>query len=103
MLLAKQAGVVAPVSVVEESPVVEAVPIAVGESSDPVARAFLEALIAGGSVAIYYHGGSTPGAWRMVRPESVYRLSPGGRVYVRGNCELRDGTRTFRLERARMG
>ncbi|WP_367871622.1 WYL domain-containing protein [Luteolibacter sp. Populi] len=103
MLLARQAGVEVPVPVVEELPLVEAVPITVAESSDPVARAFLEALIEEGSVAIYYHGGSTPGAWRLVRPESVYRLSPGGRIYVRGNCELRGGQRTFRLERARMG
>lgn len=53
-------------------------------------------------MAIYYQGGSTPGALRVVRPESLFRLHPGGRIYVRGRCELRGQVRTFRLDRTRL-
>ena len=77
-------------------------PIPLEDTSDPVARVFLGALMEERGVAIYYHGGSTPGALRVVRPESLFRLRPGGRIYVRGRCELRGESRTFRLERARL-
>ena len=77
-------------------------PIPLADSSDPVARVFLRALMEERGVAIYYHGGSTPGALRIVRPEGLFRLRPGGRIYVRGHCELRGETRTFRLDRARL-
>jgi predicted DNA-binding transcriptional regulator YafY len=77
-------------------------PIPLADTRDPLARIFLRALMEERGVAIYYHGGSTPGALRVVRPESLFRLRPGGRIYVRGRCELRQETRTFRLDRARL-
>jgi predicted DNA-binding transcriptional regulator YafY len=77
-------------------------PIPLEDTRDPVARVFLRALMEERGVAIYYHGGSTPGALRVVRPDSLFRLRPGGRIYVRGRCELRGEARTFRLDRARL-
>lgn len=78
------------------------VPIPLADTSDPVARVFLRAMMEERGVAIYYHGGSTPGALRIVRPQGLFRLRPGGRIYVRSHCELRGETRTFRLDRARL-
>lgn len=77
-------------------------PIPLADTSDPVARVFLRAMMEERGVAIYYHGGSTPGALRIVRPQGLFRLRPGGRIYLRGLCELRGETRTFRLDRARL-
>jgi predicted DNA-binding transcriptional regulator YafY len=79
-----------------------AAPIPLADSRDPLARVFLRALVEERGVAIYYHGGSTPGALRVIRPESLFRLRPGGRIYVRGHCQLRGECRTFRLDRARL-
>lgn len=78
-------------------------PLPPGDTRDPVALALLAALERGGSVTIYYHGGSTPGAMRKFTPQSVHRLVPGGRLYATGTCHLRDGIRTLRLDRARLG
>ena len=74
-------------------------PIPLEESRDPVAQVFLRALMESGGVPLYYFGGSTPGALRVIRPESLFRLRPGGRIYVRGHCELRREARTLRLDR----
>ena len=78
-------------------------PLPPGDTRDPVALAFLAALERGGSVTVYYHGGSTPGAMRKFTPQSVYRLVPSGRLYATGTCHLREKTRTLRLDRARLG
>lgn len=78
-------------------------PLPPGDTRDPVALAFLAALECGGSVTVYYHGGSTPGAMRKFTPQSVYRLVPGGRLYATGTCQLRRETRTLRLDRTRLG
>ena len=77
-------------------------PIPLAESRDPVAQVFLRALVETRGVPLYYFGGSTPGALRVIRPESLFRLRPGGRIYVRGHCELRRETRTLRLDRVRL-
>ena len=77
-------------------------PIPLAESRDPVAQVFLRALMENRGVPLYYFGGSTPGALRVIRPESLFRLRPGGRIYVRGYCELRCETRTLRLDRVRL-
>jgi predicted DNA-binding transcriptional regulator YafY len=77
-------------------------PIPLADSRDPLAQVFHRALMEERGVAIYYQGGSTPGALRVVRPESLFRLHPGGRIYVRGRCELRGQIRTFRLDRTRL-
>lgn len=77
----------------------EAVPV---ESSDhPVAADFLLARRSGRPVAVYYHGGSTPGALRIFIPETLFRLRPGGPIYARGFCHLRHDVRTLRVDRAR--
>ncbi len=76
-------------------------PILLEDTSDPLAREFLRAMMEERGVAVYYHGGSTPGALRILRPESLFRLRPGGRIYVKGRCELRRETRTLRLDKAR--
>lgn len=78
------------------------VPIPLEETRDPIAQVFLRALMENRGVPLYYFGGSTPGALRVLRPESLFRLRPGGRIYVRGHCELRRETRTFRVDRARL-
>ncbi len=77
-------------------------PIPLEESRDPVAQVFLRALMENRGVPLYYFGGSTPGALRVIRPESLFRLRPGGRIYVRGHCELRRESRTLRLDRIRL-
>lgn len=77
-------------------------PIPLAETRDPVAQVFLRALMENRGVPLYYFGGSTPGALRVLRPESLFRLRPGGRIYVRGQCELRRDTRTLRLDRVRL-
>lgn len=77
-------------------------PIPLAETRDPVAQVFLRALMENRGVPLYYFGGSTPGALRVLRPESLFRLRPGGRIYVRGHCELRRETRTLRLDRVRL-
>ena len=77
-------------------------PIPLAESRDPVAQVFLRALMESRGVPLYYFGGSTPGALRVLRPEGLFRLRPGGRIYVRGHCELRRETRTLRLDRIRL-
>lgn len=77
-------------------------PIPLAETRDPVAQVFLRALMENHGVPLYYFGGSTPGALRVIRPESLFRLRPGGRIYVRGHCELRRETRTLRLDRVRL-
>jgi predicted DNA-binding transcriptional regulator YafY len=78
-----------------------AAPIPLAETRDPLAREFLRALMEERGVPVYYHGGSTPGALRIIRPECLFRLRPGGRIYVRGYCELRREVRTLRLDRVR--
>lgn len=77
-------------------------PIPLATTRDPVARVFLDAMMENRGVAVFYHGGSTPGALRVFRPECLFRLRPGGWIYARGHCELRGGTRTLRLDRARL-
>ena len=77
-------------------------PIPLEETRDPVAQVFLRALMENRGVPLYYFGGSTPGALRVIRPESLFRLRPGGRIYVRGHCELRREVRTLRLDRVRL-
>lgn len=77
-------------------------PIPLAETRDPVAQVFLRALMENRAVPLYHFGGSTPGALRVLRPESLFRLRPGGRIYVRGHCELRRDTRTLRLDRVRL-
>jgi predicted DNA-binding transcriptional regulator YafY len=77
-------------------------PIPLEESSDPIAQVFLRALMESRRVPLYYFGGSTPGALRVLRPECLFRLRPGGRIYVRGHCELRRESRTLRLDRIRL-
>ena len=74
----------------------------VHESYDPVAQRFLRAILEEEPVAVFYQGGSTPGALRHFRPDSLYRLEPGGPIFATGICQLRDGTRTFRLDRVRL-
>lgn len=78
----------------------EAIPV--NETGDPVAAEFLAAMLGGRGVAIFYHGGSTPGAHRVFEPESLFRLRPGGPIYSRGVCRLRGEFRTLRLDRARL-
>ncbi len=77
-------------------------PILIEESRDPIAQVFLRALMESHGVPLYYFGGSTPGALRVIRPESLFRHRPGGRIYVRGHCELRREARTLRLDRVRL-
>lgn len=86
----------------EPLPTVPPDPIPLAETRDPVAQLFLRALLENRGVPLYYLGGSTPGALRVIRPESLFRLRPGGRIYVRGHCELRRETRTLRLDRVRL-
>lgn len=86
----------------EPLPKVPPDPIPLAETRDPVAQRFLRALLENRGVPLYYLGGSTPGALRVIRPESLFRLRPGGRIYVRGHCELRRETRTLRLDRVRL-
>jgi len=74
----------------------------VTDSCDPATGIFLKAMESDESIAIYYHGGSTPGALRHFRPHSLYRLKPGGPIFASGICQLRDGTRTLRLDRVRL-
>mgnify|MGYP000642794614 CR=1 FL=1 len=74
----------------------------VRDSRDPVAAAVLDALLRRQPLALYYHGGATPGACRRFRPEALYRHRAGGPIYAHGYCELRQATRTLRLDRARL-
>lgn len=74
----------------------------ISQSHDPLAATVLQAIDRGQGLAIYYHGGSTRGALRHFRPDSLYRLRSGGPLYVDGHCLLRDTTRTLRLDRIRL-
>ncbi len=65
-------------------------------------RAFLDAIIAEQPLPLFYQGGSTPGALRRFTPTSIHRLRPGGPIYARGHCHLRDAPRTLRLDRVRL-
>ncbi len=76
--------------------------IPVTESSDPLARRLLRSAASGGTLAFFYQGGSTPGVLRRFKPTELFRLRPGGAIYVRGHCRLRDATRTFRVDRIRL-
>ena len=74
----------------------------VQESSDPITRCFLEAVLNQESVSLYYQGGSTPGIFRRFQPTSLYRLSPSGPVLASGHCSLRGSTRAMRVDRVRL-
>lgn len=72
------------------------------ETSDhPVAADFIRSQRTGRPVAIYYHGGTTPGALRIFVPETLFRMRPGGPIYARGYCHLRKDIRILRLDRTR--
>lgn len=74
----------------------------VHHSQDPVARVFLGSISQKEPVPLYYHGGTTPGAFRRFRPVTLYRHIPGGPIYAHGFCLLRQETRTLRLDRVRL-
>lgn len=62
----------------------------------------IEASLNGRRVRIVYHGGSTPGVERWVRPTQVFVLNRAGHRYLEAFCEARRGTRCFRLDRLRL-
>lgn len=74
----------------------------VQETDDPIAAVFLKAMSKGHSIPLFYLGGSTPGALRRFKPNTLYRLSPGGPIFASGICQWRQGTRTLRLDRVRL-
>lgn len=76
------------------------IPVTAGE--DPLVMALLKALKSHDAVALYYLGGSTPGALRKFQPIALYRLCPGGVIYAHGRCLLRGEPRTLRLDKARL-
>lgn len=85
---------------VRHLPLAPALPVR--RTNDPTALAFLDAIVADRTVPVFYQGGSTPGALRRFTPTSIHRLRPGGPIYARGHCHLRDAPRTLRLDRVRM-
>lgn len=74
----------------------------VESSDDPVTSTFLAAAQRRQDVSLYYLGGSSPGILRRFRPHSLYRLRPGGPIYMIGECQLRRSTRILRLDRVRL-
>ena len=74
----------------------------VRESDEPIAAAFLQALVREEPLPLYYQGGTSPGMLRRFKPHSLYRLIPGGPVYAMGECGARQATRVFRLDRVRL-
>lgn len=76
------------------------IPVCKGEN--PLVTALLKAMETHHPVALYYLGGSTPGALRRFQPIALYRLSPGGVIYAHGRCLLRGEPRTLRLDKARL-
>jgi len=75
----------------------------VEEGEDEVERAFVAAVREGVELSVFYQGGRTPWALRRFRPETLYRLEPGGPAYAEGICRQRDASRTLRLDRVRLG
>ncbi|MEP4079727.1 hypothetical protein [Haloferula sp.] len=74
----------------------------VQETTDPLAKRFLEAVINLEDIPIYYQGGSTPGVFRRFQPTSLYRLTPNGPILASGHCSLRGSTRALRIDRVRL-
>lgn len=73
----------------------------VTSSTDSITRRFLHAASHRRTIAIFYQGGSTPGAFRRFTPESLFRFRPGGPIYAKGFCHLRNSERTLRIDRSR--
>ncbi|GAA5481844.1 WYL domain-containing protein [Haloferula sargassicola] len=74
----------------------------VRRSDDPVVSTFLRAITDEETIAIYYHGGTNPGALRRFRPISIYRVEDGAAIYAHGYCQLRGEPRTLRLDKIRL-
>ena len=71
----------------------------VRESHDLIVLACLAAANEGKALALYYHGGCTPGRLRRFSPELVFQLPDHESRYVSGYCHLRQAPRIFRIDR----
>jgi len=71
----------------------------VSQSSDAMVRRLLEAVANGECLSVIYHGGSTPGGRRKIRPQGVFQVSGYGGTSLKAYCEKRGEVRTFRADR----
>ena len=70
-------------------------------SDDPVLADLLAALSEASFITIDYYGGSSPGSSRSIRPERIFIKD--GSVYVEAYCTTAGETRTFKVDRIRIG
>lgn len=71
-------------------------------SPSPQTTRLIDAAVQGRRVQIIYYSGTTPGKERWVRPIQVFAVDQTDHVYLEAYCELRQGTRCFRLDRLRL-
>jgi hypothetical protein len=76
--------------------------IFVTDSPNSVTNVLLQAVRNRTAIGIVYHGGSTPGAQRLVHPVAVFRLPGSDKEFVEAYCALRGATRTFRIDLVRI-
>ena len=69
------------------------------ESFDEVVFACIEAAEHGGTLSLYYPGGSDPARLRRFSPFFVFQLPIHEHRYVSGYCHLRRAPRVLRVDR----
>lgn len=67
-------------------------------SAERTTSALIRAAATGKRILVIYHGGSTPGHQRWIRPSQVFVVPSLKRTYVEAFCESRYSIRHFRVD-----